>query len=288
MPDDERRPIVVTGATGLQGGAVVRHLLSDGWHVRALTRNAKSHKARGLAALGAEVVEGDMANSASLVPLFQGAVGVFSVQNPMISGIAEEIKQGRNVADAARQTGIRHLVYSSAGTGSRDTGVPSWESKRVIEDHIKALDLPSTIVRPVAFMELMTEKKFFPLLTTWHLMPQLMGSTRKMGWICVDDLGAVVAKAFAEPNRFIGQEIQLTSDVQSIDQCRATYQDVMGKQPPHFPLPAWLFQRFGFVGKDLSLMWRWLHTAKIDWDTSATLEIHPQAFTVRAWLGRSA
>ena len=276
--------IVVLGATGLQGGAVTRHLLSDGWRVRAVTRNPKSEKARALSALGTQVVQADMAERASLVPVFEGAYGVFNVQNPIISGVEGEIRQGKNVADVANQVGIRHLVYGSAGTGARGTGIPSWESKLVIEDYMKSLGLPLTILRPMAFMELMTAKKFFPAVSTWHVMPALMGSATKVVWLSVEDLGAIVAKAFAEPEHFIGKELNLTSDVQSIDESRAIYRERFGKNPSRFPMPVLMFERFGFIGKDLSIMWRWLRTNPIDTDTSSTLAIRPNALSVRTWL----
>jgi uncharacterized protein YbjT (DUF2867 family) len=166
----------------------------------------------------------------------------------------------------------------------KGTGVPAWESKLVIEEHMKSLGLPLTILRPMAFMELMTEKNFFPPVSTWHIMPKLMGGSRKLPWLCTDDLGFIVAKAFAEPDRFVGKELQLASDVHSLDECRTIYREVMGKNPPRFPLPVWLFERFGFVGKDLGIMWRWLRTASFDLDTETTRTIHPDALTVRAWL----
>lgn len=284
MTNDKDRIIVVTGATGLQGGAVTRHLLTSGWSVRALTRNPASAKAQALSTLGAEVVQGDMAEPGSLASTFAGAYGVYSVQNPMISGMEGEISQGKNVAEAARQAGVQHLVYGSAGTGIKGTGIPSWESKLVIEEHMKSLGLPLTILRPMAFMELMTEKKFFPPVSTWHLMPALMGSSTKIPWLCTDDLGFIAAKAFAEPQHFIGKELQLASDVRSIDECRAIYRQVMGKNTPRFPMPVWIFERFGFVGKDLSIMWRWLRTGPLDLDTTTTLKLHPGALSVQAWL----
>lgn len=284
MAPDNGRTIVVMGATGLQGGAVTRHLLSSGWRVRALTRNAMGAKAQALSALGAEVVQGDMADTDSLVAILAGAYGVFSVQNPMISGIEGEIRQGKSVGTAARQAGVQHLVYGSAGTGAKGTGIPSWESKLVIEEHLKSLGLPLTVLRPMAFMELMTEKKFFPPVAAWHMMPKLMGSARPVPWLCAHDLGAIVAKAFADAERFVGQELVLASDVKSMDDCRTIYRAVMGKNPRRFPMPVWMFQRYGFVGEDLSTMWRWLRTGTVDLDTSRTLAIHPDALSVQAWL----
>jgi uncharacterized protein YbjT (DUF2867 family) len=167
MTTERARLIVVTGATGLQGGAVTRQLLAQGWRVRGLTRNARSKPAAALAASGAEVVQGDMADPATLGPVFAGAYGVYSVQNTLLSGVQGEIQQGKNVADAARQANVQHVVYGSAGTGARNTGVPSWDSKLVIEDHMKAIELPLIILRPMAFMELMTAAKFFPHMSTW-------------------------------------------------------------------------------------------------------------------------
>lgn len=284
MSTAERGIIVVTGATGLQGGAVSRHLLRQGWHVRALTRNPTSKRARAIAAAGAEVMQGDMDDAVTLMPVFDQAYGVYSVQNPIISGPAAEIRQGKQIADAARASGVRHLVYASAGIGRGGTGIPSWETKVQVEAHIRAQGLPATILRPMAFMELMTAKKFAPAIAAWSVMPAAIGPSRSVGWICADDLGAVVAKVFDAPQHFVGKALALASDVQSLEQCRQIYREVMGKNPPHVPMPAWLFQRFGFVGQDLTAMWRWLRTETIALDTGPTRAIHPEARTVRAWL----
>jgi uncharacterized protein YbjT (DUF2867 family) len=284
MTSERARLIVVTGATGLQGGAVARQLLAQGWRVRGLTRNARSKKAAALAASGVEVVQGDMADPITLGPVFAGAYGVYSVQNTMLSGVQGEIQQGKNVADAARQANVQHVVYGSAGTGARNTGVPSWDSKIVIEDHMKSLGLPLTILRPMAFMELMTDAKFFPHMSTWHVMPALMGAARPLPWLSAGDLGVIAAKAFAERDRFMGLDQTLASDVQTIDQCRALYASELGKQPPRFPTPPALFKRFGFVGQDLSRLWNWLHDNDVPLDTKPTLSLYPQALSVREWL----
>ena len=280
------RLIVVTGATGRQGGAVTQHLLTAGWQVRAMTRTPTSKRAQALAARGVAVVQGDMGEGASLRPIFAGAYGVYSVQNPYISGPEAEVHQGTTVADVAKEVGVQHLVYGSAGTGRPGTGIPSWETKLQIEAHLQALGLPLTILRPTAFMELMTDPTFFPAVGTWHVMWHLMGASRPLPWLCTEDLGAIAAHAFAAPERFIGRELTLASDVQSLAQCRALYREVRGRKPRRVPLPIWLFERFGFVGRDLSRMWRWLRTGAVDLDTSRTRAIHPAALTVREWLSQ--
>lgn len=278
------RVIAVTGATGRQGGAVVRHLLAAGWKVRALTRKPQGPSGRGLAAMGATVVGADMGQPQQLVQAFRGAYGVFSVQNPMISGLEAEVVQGKNVADAAQEAGVRHVVYGSAGLGVAGTGVGSWESKLEIEAHLRASGLPTTVLRPMAFMELMTDRGYFPPASTWHLMPTLIGADRPLLWIAVDDVGAVAAKAFSEPDRFVGAELNLVADVRSIAECRRIWQEIVGRRPRSIPMPVWMFERF--VGPDLTTMWRWLRTADLDADPEETRRILPTALTVREWLVR--
>jgi uncharacterized protein YbjT (DUF2867 family) len=279
------RVVAVVGATGRQGGAVTKHLLAGGWLVRGLTRRPDSKRARMLAESGAEVVRADMADVTTLHAAFRDAYGVFSVQNPMTSGGVEtEVRHGMNVADAAKAMGVQHVVYGAAGTGVPGTGVPEWESKLAVQARMEALGLPITVLRPTAFMELMTDKAFFPPVSTWHLMPKLMGATRGVPWLCVDDLGAIAARAFADPDRFIDTELRLAGDVCSIAECRAIWAEVMGRPPLPFPMPVWLFEKF--VGTDLTAMWRWLRSGTVDADPSETRRILPTVSTVREWLAR--
>jgi uncharacterized protein YbjT (DUF2867 family) len=281
-PAGRDRPglVVVCGATGRQGGAVLRHLRSQGWTVRALTRSPDSPKSAALRDAGAEVVHADMAERASLDRAFAGAYGVFNVQNPQIAGFDGEVAQGRNVADAAKAAGVRHLVYGSAGMG-RQTGVPSWDSKVVIADHMREIGLPITILRPMAFMELMTDKDFYPQVSVWHVMPKLMGWDRTLPWLAVDDVGAIAAAAFADPDRFVGEEIPLAGDTKTLDECRQMWSE-LGHPPRGFPMPVWLFERV--AGKDLPAMWRWLRTEEVPLDPGPTRAVHPGARTMRDWL----
>jgi uncharacterized protein YbjT (DUF2867 family) len=280
--DTSDRIIVVSGATGRQGGAVATHLLAEGWRVRALTRKPEGPAARRLAARGAEVIRADLADRGSLKPAFRDAYGVFSVQNPMISGLEGEVAQGKNVADAAEEAGIGHVVYGSAGIGVPGTGIGSWESKLEVQAHMEALGLPLTVLRPMAFMELMTDKDLYPAVAVWHLMPKFAGDNLPIGWICANDVGAIAARAFADPDQFIGADIRLAADVQSIADCRKTWRSVTGRTPRRFPMPVWLFKRF--VGNDLITMWRWLRTAGLQFDLAPTNTVLPTALTVQQWL----
>ena len=275
------RVVVVTGATGRQGGAVTRALLAGGWTVRAMTRRPHQGAARALAAAGADVVTADMEDPASLDRAFAGAYGVYSVQNFMISGLDGEVRQGRNVADAAHRAGIGHLVYGSGGTGRRGTGVGSFESKLDVEDHIAALGLPATVLRPMAFMELMTDRAFFPPAGVWHVWPTLAGWDFPVPWLSCHDLGRIAELVFAQPQRFIGQGLRLTADVRSLGECREIFTRVVGRGPRRFPMPVRLLERFA---QDTVSLWRWACTAQLDLDTALTRSLVPDALTVEAWL----
>jgi uncharacterized protein YbjT (DUF2867 family) len=121
--------VFVTGATGRQGGAVIRHMLVKGWKLRALTRKLDSHAARALADQGVEVVRGDLEDPASLARAAVGVYGIYSVQDYWAVGAKREVQQGKNAADAAKKAGVKHFVYSSVGGAERNTGIPHWESK---------------------------------------------------------------------------------------------------------------------------------------------------------------
>lgn len=273
--------VVVTGATGRQGSAVARALLGAGWPVRAVTRHPDRTGARNLAAAGAELALADMEDPSSLDRAFTGAYAVYSVQNFMTSGLDGEVRQGRNVGDAARRAGIRHLVQASAGTGERGTGVGSFESKLDIEDHLGELGLPVTVLRPMAFMELMTDRAFFPPAGVWHVWPRLDGWDFRVPWLSCHDLGRVAERVFAQPERFVGQQLNLTADVRSLEECREIYTRVVGRRPRRLPMPVRLFERFA---PDTAALWRWARTARLDLDPAVTRTIIPGPLTVEAWL----
>jgi uncharacterized protein YbjT (DUF2867 family) len=277
--------VAVVGATGRQGSAVCRHLLRDGWRVRALTRDPSSTAARALADQGAQVVRVDSEDIGSLSRAFRDVHGVFNVQNPLTSSVAAEIRQGGHVADAAAEAEVSHVVYGAAGVGADATGVGSWDSKLVVAARFRDRGLRTTVLRPMAFMELMTDKTYYPGVSVWHLMPKLMGSSRPVGWLSTDDLGAIAARVFAEPDTWGDETLGLVADVQSIDECRDLWTEANGRAPRGFPMPVWLFERF--VGSDLTTMWRWLATAEFEMSTEATRELLPEALTVREFLARS-
>jgi uncharacterized protein YbjT (DUF2867 family) len=239
-----------------------------------------------LAHQGAQLQQVDSEDVAALARAFQGVYGVFNVQNPMTSSVAAEVRQGGHVAEAAAEAGVSHVVYGAAGVGTETTGVGSWDSKLAVAAAFRDRALQLTVLRPMAFMELMTDKTFYPAVGVWYLMPKLMGGTRPVGWLCTDDLGAITARVFADPDWWGNTTLGLVADVQSIDECRSLWEEDRGRRPRAFPMPVWLFERF--VGTDLTTMWRWLATEQLDMSTETTRQILPEARTVRDWLTGSS
>jgi len=280
----EGKMIVVVGVTGRQGQQVSRYLLQQGWQVRGLTRNPSSQKAVALKQLGVELVQANTDDLASLNSALQNAYGVYNMQPPVSGKMEIEIRQGKNVAEAARKAGIQHLVYGSAGPSHTKTGIEQWDAKIEITEAMQALGLPLTTLRPMAFMELMTDPTYYPQSSTWYTMPKLAGWNTKIPWLSVQDLGVIAAKVFANPEIYVGQDIRLASDVQSLAECRRIYQQVRGRAPSTFPMPFFLFKRF--VGEDIPNMWRWLASNPVNLDPGETHRLHPEAMTVKTWLQR--
>jgi uncharacterized protein YbjT (DUF2867 family) len=282
MISTEGKTIAVIGATGRQGGQVVRQLLPQGWRVRALTRKPESQKALELKALGAEVRKANLEDPASLEAAFENVYGVYNMQASVPGEIEIEIRQGRNAAEAAKKMGVQHVVYGSAGPGHTKTGIEQWDAKLEVRRAMEDRGLPLTTLRPMAFMELMTDPSYYPQSSTWYIWPKLMGTNVQIPWISVQDLGAVAAKAFANPDDFIGRDLPLAADAQSLAQFREIYKEVRGKYPSRFPMPLFLLEKF--MGKDIPNMWRWLRTHPVSLDTSQTYEVHLEAMSVRTWL----
>ena len=120
------KTVLITGATGRQGGAVIRHMLPKGWRLRALTRQCSSYAAERLAGQGVELVRGDLEDPASLECATLGVYGVFSVQDFWAVGAKREVQQGKNLAEAAKKAGVEYFVYSSVGGAERNSGYRSF------------------------------------------------------------------------------------------------------------------------------------------------------------------
>ena len=247
---------VVLGATGNMGGHATRVLIDRGRKVRAITRSPSSDAALSLARLGAEVVKADMNDRESLDRVFEGARGLFSVQNWGEVGPDGEIEQGVRVAEACAAVGVPHVVFGSAGEGKSDSGVAHFDCKLVVEARMRELGLPHTIIRPAPFMELMTAKAFYPAVGVWGGERKVVGLDRPIPWVAAADIGTAIANALDDPDRWIGEDVALFGDIQTLGQARDLHAEAFGRKPRSLPLPLWLISRL--AGKELVDMWHWM------------------------------
>ncbi|MFI6517979.1 NmrA/HSCARG family protein [Spirillospora sp. NPDC050679] len=222
--------VLVTGATGKQGGAVLRALLARGVPVRALVRDPDSERAAALSGLGAVLVRGDLEDASTLAAALNGARAVFSVQTPDMADLMgdAEVRHGRNLVEAARAAGVEQFVHTSvSGAGTIDVenfdeqrwGAHMghyWRSKKAVENFVRAAGFPYwTILRPATFMENFVRPSFyFADLTSDRLLVGVDPAAR-IPFVAVDDIGTAAAAAFAQPERFHGSELELAGDVLS-------------------------------------------------------------------------
>ena len=233
-PDRGARVILVSGATGTQGGAVARELVDRGYTVRGLTRNPDSDTSRALTGLGVQMVRGDFDDAASLDRALEGVYGAFSVQQYRGVGINGEIRQSEAFADAAKRAGIQHFVYTSVAKAPLGTGVPQFESKALIESYIRSLDIPYTIVRPASFMS--TVEPFRGDAEAGNFSGPLAPEFERV-FVAPSDIGRFVAEAFDDPSNWLGQEISIASDRITYAGIAAAMTQVMGRPVVYHQTP---------------------------------------------------
>jgi uncharacterized protein YbjT (DUF2867 family) len=277
------KTVLITGATGRQGGAVIRRLLPSGWKLRALTRNPHGTAAQDLARKGIEVVEGDLEDPASLERAVRGVYGIYSVQDFWSVGAKREVLQGKSLADAAKKAAVAHFVYSSVGGAERNSGIDHWESKWEIEKHIRKVGLPATILRPVAFME----NYYVDQVEIGILKGKLMDPIRAdkpYQTIATDDIGAFAALAFERPKEFTGLELEIAGSELTNPQAAEVFGRVLGKPVKFKKLPMLAVRLF--LGKEFYQMFRWFNEAGFKADVPELRRRYPEVRlqTLEEWL----
>ncbi|MFI6172317.1 NmrA family NAD(P)-binding protein [Nocardia sp. NPDC051052] len=240
----DSEPVLVTGATGKQGGATARALLGAGVPVRAFVRDPE--RAKAIEALGAELVVGDLLDRDSVIRAAEGARAVFSVQRPVMGAAGldfeGEVTQGFNLIEGAKAAGVRQFVHTSVSGAGQHTAVPGWAEGRwasmepyfgakcAIQDGVRVAGFPRwTLLAPGFFMEnfLVSLRFLFPRGIEGGLVTVLKPETR-LSLVAVDDIGRAAAAAIAEPERFDGVELELASDYLSMTEIAEVLSRVLG------------------------------------------------------------
>lgn len=207
------RIILVVGATGRQGGAVARQLLEEGWVVRALTRRPHSVAAMAIKNLGASLFRGDLSNPLSLKLAMDGAYGVFGMTEYWEHGYTQEIEHGLNLIKAAQASGVEHIVFSSVGGIDRTEGVGirHFDSKRMIEQHLKNTGIRYSILRPVTFFENFVSDRYRKAIRNGSFKFAIKPHKR-FQMLAMHDLAIFAAQAFAGSPYFENQAVELASE----------------------------------------------------------------------------
>lgn len=284
--------ILVTGATGAQGGALVPQLLKSGFRVRALTRNPAKPSGQALAALGAEVVAGDLDDEASLERAFEGVYGVFSVQNFWEKGVGfqREVEQGCKLARAAKKANVQHFVQTSVANCDDAEGVQHFESKYEIEKYIDSLKLPRTFLREVFFMENFTQPVMASgnkkAINPFWIIPTIVGLLDKdtrFHMICVEDIAWFAADVFANPAEYLGKEVDIAGDSLTPGEMKAIFHKVTGRRViPTIPALTRLFLRL--VNPESARQFRWNNEKGWHFDISPLRRRHPGLVSFETFL----
>jgi uncharacterized protein YbjT (DUF2867 family) len=281
--DKSKRTILVTGATGKQGGAVLRHLRKRGFPVRVLTRDPDKPEARSLAGHGTEVVKGDLDDPASLDRALDGIYGVYSVGTYRERGIEGEIRMGAALAEAARRSDIDHFIYSSVGSAARQTGIPHFDSKFQVEEHIRRTGLPYTILRPVFFME---NWQAIRGMIEGGTLAQPLDPARTLQQVAVDDIGAFAALAFEHPGKWLGRAVELAGDELSMTQLAETFGRVLGREVRYQQVPWDQFE--SNAGREMTIMYRWFNDVGYNADIPELRWEYADLTTLERWLHGNA
>jgi uncharacterized protein YbjT (DUF2867 family) len=246
------KTVLITGATGKQGGAIAHELLrAGGFNVRAMTRKPDSDAAKALTKAGAQVVVGDLDDAESLKNALDGAWGVFAMANTWEAGVEKEEEQGKRLATLAKEKGVEHYVYSSVGSAHRKTGVPHFDNKWRVEETVRSLKFPSTVIlRPVYFME--------NLLSPWTLngdkLMIALPPTTRLQMIATEDIGKLGARAFTHAAEMNGQAIDMAGDAVTFPEVASILSEALGKPLTFVQTPIEAVRQ---QSEDMALMLEW-------------------------------
>ncbi|MDT0471190.1 NmrA/HSCARG family protein [Streptomyces sp. DSM 41014] len=240
------QPVLVTGATGRQGGATARALLDRGTPVRALVRDPRSERARAIEERGARLVVGDLTDPSTLGAAVDGVRAVFSVQMPAFTeqgvDFDGEVRQAYHLMDAAKSAGVEQFVQSSTSGVGEHTRAPGWAegrwammeaplgTKAAIQDRLRAMDFPRwTLIKPAFFMENLAPSMrfYFPRGVEGGLVTVVKPDTR-LALVAARDVGRAATAALCAPEKYHRVELELAGDRLTMTQIADTLSRALG------------------------------------------------------------
>ena len=264
--------VLVTGATGKQGGHLVRELLARGHAVRAFTRKPESPAATTLARRGVTVVRGNFEDQSSLESAARGVDAVFAMATPFESGEQAEVREGINIVRAAASADVSHLVYSSVAGADRATGIPHFDSKFEVETEIRRSGVPFTIVAPVFFMENFLAGALATGIAQGAIAMALP-ATRRLQQIAIADIAQFTALVIERRDSFLGKRIDVASDELTVAASAATISEISGRPIEYTALPIETVRQWN---EDFARMLEWFDHVGYDADIVGLRELYPE------------
>jgi uncharacterized protein YbjT (DUF2867 family) len=264
--------VLVTGATGLHGGAVAQALLGAGHRVRAFTRDGHGGGSRRLAERGAELAVGDLLDTHSLVAAMRGAAAVYAVTTPFGAGPTREIEQGAHIIAAAREAQVPWLILASVASADRSTGIPHFESKARIEEQLRASRTPHTVVAPTFFYENLGDPA--AIIAEGELALPLSAS-RRLQQLAAADVGALVVALLDRREELLGQRIEIAGDEPTPHQMAEALSALGGRSVRYAPVDL-----SGHAG-DIADMYRYLEDTGYQVDIPRLRERFPEVAWTR-------
>ena len=274
---NSQRKILVTGATGQQGGSLATLLLQKKHKVYALTRNAQSSAAQDLRNRGANIVKGDLDDPDSIKCAVKDVESVFLMGTPFEDGTEGETRRGKLMADIAKENNIEHLVYSSVANADKNTGIPHFESKYKVEQHIENLGIPHTIIGPTFFME----NLLGPGLEQGQLaLPLSLSTTLQQS--ALQNVAEFSALVLERRKPFLGKRIDIASDDVTGEQAAKILSNELGYKIRYVPIP---LEQVYQANEDMARMYEWYEKVGTGIDISALHQENPEVkwLTFRDW-----
>jgi uncharacterized protein YbjT (DUF2867 family) len=264
-----KKIIAVVGATGAQGGGLVRAILNDkngGFIVRAMTRDVQSDKAKGLAALGAEVVGADLDSPESLRKAFAGTYGVFCLTNFWEHFSPEkELAQAKGQAQAAKDTGVQHVIWSTLEDTRKwvplsdhrmptlmgKYKVPHFDSKGEADAEFTKLGVPTTFLLTSFYWDNLIHFGMGPKKGQDGVLTfTLPMDDKKLPCIAAEDIGKCALGIFKKGSEYIGKTVGIAGEHLTGTQMAAALAEALGQMVRYNPVTPEMYRGFGFVGAD--------------------------------------
>jgi uncharacterized protein YbjT (DUF2867 family) len=278
-----KRKILVTGATGQQGGALARLLLQKKHEVYALIRNTEpeSPKAQNLRNLGAKLIKGDLDDPESLEQATNGVDSVFLMGTWVEVGTEGETRRGKMMVDIAKVKKIEHLVYSSVVNADKNTGIPHFESKYKVEQHIKNSGIPYTIIGPTFFMDNLLSYSRAGLQQGQLALP--LSPSLILQQSALENIAEFFALVLERRNSFLGKRIDITSDEITGEQAAKVLSYELRRKISYVQVP---LEQIRQASEDLALMFQWFERIGTGVDVASLDKQYPEVnwLTFKDWV----